>query len=176
MIRRAAVSVPIAGTREAAWSLLCDHELLAGWLPGVTSARILTTEGDISVIELTIGGDPLALEVIASPLQEARFEQVDRGDAGGVSGHWHLRDDPSGGLILDAEISVSLPVLSFGAGRRLRAALDNAVAAAADQLRRPPTAQLVTYRRALAVVRRGNIIEAHIGDEVVELFRFGGEE
>ncbi len=175
MIRRATVSVPIAGTREAACSLLCDHERLAGWLPGVTAARVLTTEGDISVIEVTIGGDPLVLEVVASPLQEARFEQVDRGDTGGVSGRWHLRDDPSGGLVLDAEIAVSLPVLSFGAGSRLRAALDDAATTVADELKRPPTAQLVTYRRALAVVRRGNIIEAHTGDDVIELFRFGGE-
>jgi hypothetical protein len=176
LIRRAAVSVPIAGTREAAWSLLCDHESLAGWLPGVTATRVLTTEGDISVIELTIGGDLLALEVVASPPHGARFEQVDRGDDGGVSGGWNLREDASDGLVLDTEIAVSLPLFSFGAGRRLSAALNDATAAVTDQLKRPLTAQLVTYRRALAVVRRGDIIEARIGDEVVELFRFGGEE
>lgn len=176
MIRRATVSVPIAATREAVWSLLSDHEQLATWLPGVTATRVLTTEGDISVIELTIGGDLLALEVVASPPHGARFEQVDKGDGGGVSGSWKLRDDASNDLFLDAEIAVTLPLLSFGAGRRIRDGLERAVASITERLKRPPTEQLMTYRRALAVVRRGDIIEAHIGDDVIELFRFGGQE
>jgi len=176
LIRRAAVSVPITATREAAWSLLTDHEQSATWLPGVTAVRVLTTEGDISVIELIVDGEPLVLEVVASPLDGARFEQVDRSDADGVSGGWTLRDDAAGGLVLDAEIRVPLPLLAFGAGRRLRAALEEATAKIVVQLRRPLTAQLVTYRRALAVIRRGDVIEAHIGGHVVELLRIGGGE
>ena len=54
--------------------------------------------------------------------------------------------------------------------------INRAAAVVTDQLRRPPTARLATYRRALAIVRRDDVIEAHIGDEVVELFRIGGGE
>jgi len=176
MIRRAAVSVPVTATREASWSLLTDYEQSAAWLPGVTVVRVLTTEGDVSVIELIVDGEPLVLEVVASPPDGARFEQVDRSDAGGVSGGWTLRDDAAGGLILDAEIRVPFPFFSFGAGRRLRAAIEEATAKIVVQLRRPLTAQLVTYRRGLAVIRRGDVIEAHIGDHVVELLRIGGGE
>jgi len=176
LIRRAAVSVPITATREAAWSLLTDHEQSAAWLPGITDARVLTREGDISVVELTVDGRPLVLEVVASPPNGVRFEQVDRSEGGGISGGWNLRDDDAEGLVLDAEISVSTPLLAFGTGRRLQTALEHTATAVADQLRRPATAQLATYRRALAVIRRGNVIEAHIGDEVVELLRIGGDE
>jgi hypothetical protein len=176
VIRRAAVSVPITATRAAAWSLLTDHEQSASWLPRVTAVRVLTTEGDVSVIELIANGEPLVLEVVASPPNGARFEQVDRSDADGISGGWNLRDDAGEGLVLDAEIRVPTPLFAFAAGRRLRAALEDATAIIASQLRRPPTAQLATYRRVLAVIRRGNVIEAHIGDDVVELLRIGGEE
>jgi carbon monoxide dehydrogenase subunit G len=175
VIRRAAVSVPIAATREAAWSLLTDHEQSAAWLPGVTAVRALTTEGDIAVIELIVEGGPLVLEVVASPPNGARFEQVDRSGAAGVSGRWSLRDDAAEGLVLDAEIRVPQPLLAFAARRRLRTALEDAAKTVANRLRRPPTAQLAAYRRALAVIRRGNVIEAHIGDQVVELLRIGGE-
>lgn len=174
MIRHAAVTVPIAASREAAWSLLTDHEQSATWLPGVTAVRVLTTEGDISVIELIVDGESLALEVVASPPDGARFEQVDRSSADGVSGSWNLRDDAAEGLVLDAEIRLPSPFFAFAAGRRLRAALEDATARIAAQLRRPPTAQLATYRRALAVIRRGDVVEAHIGDHVVELLRIGG--
>lgn len=176
MIRHAAVSVPVAASREAAWSLLTDHEQLAAWLPEVTALRILTTEGDISVIELIVDGNPLVLEVVASPPDGARFEQVDRSDADSISGGWTLRTDAADGLVLDAEIRVPFPLFAFGAGRRLRAALEDAAAKIVAQLRRPLTAQLATYRRALAVIRRGDVIEAHIGDHVVELLRIEGRE
>ena len=78
MIRRFAISVPINAAREPAWSMLADLEQSAAWLPGVDSAHILTTEGDITVVELMVSGSPVVLEVIASPPDEARFEQVDR--------------------------------------------------------------------------------------------------
>ena len=67
-------------------------------------------------------------------------------------------------------------MFAFGSRRRLNAALKRAVAIVADRIRRPPTAHLVSYRRALAVIRRGNVIEARIGDEVVELCRIGVDE
>lgn len=176
MIRRAAVSVPITAARESAWSMLADLEQSVAWLPTVESARILTTEGDISVVELTVNGAPIVLEVIASPPDEARFEQVDRRAKEGISGRWSLREDDAGGLVLDAEIRVPQPLFAFGSGRRLDAALKRAVAIVADRIRRPPTAHLVSYRRAIAVIRRGDVIEARIGDEVVELCRIGAEE
>lgn len=176
MIRRAAVSIPTVATREAAWVLLTDLEQTAAWLPGVTRSRVLTREGDISVIEIEIAGKPLVLEMVASPPNGVRFEQVDRSTGDGVSGNWRLRDDAANGLVVDAEIRVSTPVLAFGSGRRLRAALEQAAVVIADQLRRPPTARLATYRRVLAIVRRGDVIEAQIGNQVVELLRIGGGE
>jgi len=51
-----------------------------------------------------------------------------------------------------------LTLLDLGAGRRLRDAIARAAAVITDQLRRPPTARLATYRRALAIVRRGDVI------------------
>lgn len=176
MIRRAAVSVPITAARESAWSMLADLEQSAAWLPGVDSVRILTSEGDISVVELMVSDSPVVLEVIASPPNEARFEQVDRRAKEGIAGRWGLRDDDAGGLVLDAEIRVPQPLFAFGSRRRLNAALKRAVAIVADRIRRPPTAHLVSYRRALAVIRRGNVIEARIGDEIVELCRIGVDE
>jgi len=156
--------------------MLADLEQSAAWLPGVDSAHILTTEGDISVVELMVSGSPVVLEVIASPPDEARFEQVDRRAKEGISGRWSLRDGDAGGLVLDAEIRVPQPLFAFGARRRLTAALERAVTIVSDRIRRPPTAHLVSYRRALAVIRRGNVIEARIGDELVELCRVGVEE
>jgi len=175
VIRRAAVSIPIVATREAVWALLTDLEHSASWLPGVDRSRVLTREGDIAVVEAGTAGGSLVLEVVESPPDGARFEQVDRGGGGGVAGHWSLRDDADGGLVIDAEIRIPAPLFDLGAGRRLRDALERAAAVIADQLRRPPTARLATYRRALAIVRRGDVIEAHIGDEVVELLRIGGD-
>jgi carbon monoxide dehydrogenase subunit G len=176
LIRRAAVSIPVAATREAVWALLTDLEHSAAWLPGIDRSRVLTREGDISVVEVDIAGRPMALEVVESPPEGARFEQVDRSGRGGVSGRWSLREDGDRGLVVDAEIRVPALLFDLGAGRRLRDAVNRAAAVVTDQLRRPPTARLATYRRALAIVRRDDVIEAHIGDEVVELFRIGGGE
>lgn len=175
MIRRAAVSTPVIATRESAWALLTDLDQVAVWLPGVDRLQVLTREGDIAVIEVELAAESLVLEVVESPPYGARFEQVDRGPGGGVSGSWNLLDDDSDGLALDVEIRVPTPLLDLGAGHRLRVALERAAAVVADQLRRPPTARLATYRRALAIVRRGNVIEARVGDEVVELLRIGGD-
>jgi hypothetical protein len=174
LIRRASISIPVVATREAVWALLTDLEHSAGWLPGIDRARVLTREGDISVVEVDIAGTRLVIEVVESPPTGARFEQVDRARGGGVSGFWNLRDDAEVGLVIDGEIRIPAPLLDLGAGRRLRDVIARAAVVIADQLRRPPTTRLATYRRALAIVRRGDVIEAHIGNEVVELLRIGG--
>lgn len=174
MIRRATVSVPVRATREAAWALLTDHEQSVAWLPGITEPRVLTSEGDISVVEITFNHQPLALEIVASPPHGVRFEQVDQWGAEGISGGWTLRDDVADGLLLETEIRAPTPWYALGSRLRMREALKRATTTVAKHLERPPTAQLSTYRRALAIVRRGNIIEARIGDQVVELIDLGG--
>ena len=176
MIRRAVVAVPLIATREASWAVLTDVEHSAAWLPGVNSSRVLTSEGDISVIEVDACGRRVILEVVHSPPNGARFAQVDQSSGGGVSGSWSLRDAAAGGLVLEVEIRVSSPLFAFGVGRRLRSGLEEAAAAIEERVKRPPTAQLATYRRALAIVRRGDVIEAHIGGEIVELCHIGGGE
>jgi hypothetical protein len=172
VIRRATAAQPIRATRESARALLGDLGQIGRWLPGVTGARVLTREGDISVVELEAQGPPLMFEVISMPPGGARFEQVNR--RRGIAGSWQLRDTADGELELSAELRAPASLLDFAAGRRLRTALEAGLAAVATQLERPPTAQLATFRRALAIVRRGDVIEAHVGDEVIELFRIGG--
>lgn len=176
MIRRATVAVPVLATREAAWALLTDHEQSVAWLPGISEPRVLTSEGDISVVEITFNRQPLVLEIVASPPHGVRFEQVDQWGEGGISGGWTLRDDVADGLVLETEIRAQMPWYAVGSGLRMREALKRATAAVASHLERPPTAQLTTYRRALAIVRRGDVIEARIGDEVIELINLGGGE
>lgn len=176
MIRHAEISVSTAANRETVWALLTDLEQSATWLPGVTLSRVLTREGDISVIEVIFAGTRRVLEVVQSPPNGARFEEVGRDGVGGVSGSWNLRDSGENGLVIEAEIRVSTPLLALGSGRKIRFALEQAAVAVVDKLRRPLTANLATYRRALALIRRGDVIEAHIGDDVIELLRIGGEE
>jgi hypothetical protein len=176
MIRRASISVRLNATLEAAWSLLSSFEQAHTWVPDVTSSRVLTVEGDISVIELIHPRRAFVLEVVASPPTGVRFQEVDERGRKGVSGSFQLRKDPENGVVLDAEIRAPAPLLALGFGARLRSDLERAATTVENRLLRPPTAQLQTYRRALSVVRRGDVIEARIGDDVIELLRLGDGE
>jgi hypothetical protein len=105
----------------------------------------------------------LTLELIASPPHDVQFATIDEPRRRTVSGGWRSHEDSSGnGLVLEARLRMHTRLFDFRARRRMRDALETALAAVRQQVARttrqvPSTG--VMRRKILEVTRHRDGIQ-----------------
>lgn len=176
MDRSIDASVRLTGDREEIFDRLTDYPLLREWLDGVERARVLASEGDVVVAEVTapgLGAPNLVLELVHSPPGLAHFTRVDQYRGEGTSGTWELIEHEG-----DVELRVQLrPGPSFAGARgrkRLQAGLENALKAIRRGIREITTEPEIEAegdgrRKILEVTRRGNTVVVWHRGKVFEL-------
>jgi hypothetical protein len=175
VIRRAHASITLDVPQAEIYGLLTEYEGFADWVPGITGCRVLASEGDITVVELVTGERSLTLELIASPPRGLQFATVDEPRRRTVSGGWRIHEDSSGnGTVLEARLRMHTRLFDFRARRRMRDALETALASVRQQVARvtrqvPPTG--VLRRKILEVIRHEDGIQVWIEGNTYELRR-----
>jgi len=176
MDRSIDASVRLKGDREEIFDRLTDYPRLRDWLSGVERARILASEGDVVVAEVTapgLGAPNLVLELVHSPPGLAHFTRVDQYRGEGTSGRWELIEIED-----DVELRVQLrPGPSFAGVRgrkRLQAGLANALETIRRDIRESTTepeieAEVDGRRLILEVTRRGTTVVVWHRGKVFEL-------
>lgn len=111
-----AVTLPLP--QSEAFNLMTQYDALPEILEGITWARILTREGDITVLVLRgplLDGSELVLELVHSPCSSVVFAQADRYRQRGCTGQVRIQPSPEdpecSTLTLDLHIPIGL--LSF---------------------------------------------------------------
>lgn len=178
MDRSVDAAVRLRADRDEVFALLTDYPRLAEWLPAVASGRVLASEGDVVVAEVTapaLGAPTLVLELVHSPPNLVHFTRVDQYRGEGTSGTWKLTDDDNG-----LELRVQLrPGPSFAGARgrrRLRAGLERALEAIRHGIEKSPLQpepEVVEEgrRKILEVTRRGDTVVVWHRGRVFELPR-----
>jgi hypothetical protein len=166
-------SIPLDATPQEIYGLLTEYDKFSDWVPGIVGCRVLAREGDISVVEVETVDRSLTLELVASPPQGVQFTTVDEPKRRTVSGGWISSRESSGEkIVLEARLRMNTRLFDFGARRRMRNALENALAAMRQQVARvirkvPPTG--VLRRKVLEVARHGDGLRVWIEGQSYEL-------
>ena len=178
MDRSIDATVRLRGDLDGIFNRLTDYPRLREWLPEVEKARVLASEGDVVVAEVTapgLGAPRLVLELVHSPPARAHFTRVDQYRGEGTSGTWELTEVNG-----EVELSVQLrpgPAFAGARGRkRLRAGLEKALQTISrgiiENAAEPEMeADVDGRRKILEVTRSGNTVVVWHRGRVFELPR-----
>jgi ribosome-associated toxin RatA of RatAB toxin-antitoxin module len=179
MLTREVASIQLEVPREIVFATISDYNSYEKWMPGVSYSHILAQDSDIVVAEFAwpiFVATKFNLEFIHSAPEFIIYAQTDQYRERGLSGRWDLKPAPDGrASILTGEMSVKAGLFeSLGRRRKLRATLENCLAAVAQRVRTHPGGPVPsrdpqTRTKILEVVKGSDALQVWLFGEVYRL-------